>query len=722
MPRRRPGAFMTFSRQILVGLALGILTGLFFGEEASALKWAADGFVKLLQMMVLPYITVSIIASLGSLQRSELRTLGVRAAAVIGGLWLLALAFAFLIPLTFPSVQNASFFSSSLVEPRPAFNFIDLYIPSNPFNSLANNVVPAVVLFSLILGVAVVGVARRESLLDVLFVARDAISAATRFVTRLTPYGLFAIAANAAGTLGLEQLGRLQIYLVAYAAIALLVSLWVLPGLVAALTPLRVRDVLGESRDSLITAFIAGDLFIVLPGLMQASQTLLRRLNLGDDDPGRLTEVIVPASFNFPHTGKLLSLSFILFAGWFADAPVPFSDYPQLALTGLVTFFGSLNAAVPFLLDLFRIPTDTFQLFLATGVVNARVGSLVAAVHTLVVALLVSCAVTGHLRRRRGSLLSYALITAVLAVVVIGGTRVLFANATQEYSKDKVLASMYLLQQPVEATVARVPSPPADVDSGRSPLDDITTRNVLRVCYLPAAMPFAFFNERGDLVGFDIELAHRLARELGVSLAFVPADRTRLPGLLADGYCDLAMSGVVVTTVRAGEMLFSESYLDETLALMVPDHRRDQFASWDAIRDLGAIMILAPDLPYYIDKLRELAPRAVIKIHSLDEPMLPITDTKVDAVWLPAERGSAWTLMFPQYSVVVPGPNPIRVPLGFPIGKRDERLASFINTWITLKRKDGTLDAAYKRWILGQDVSSRQPRWSIVRNVLHWVE
>ena len=33
----------------------------------------------------------------------------------------------------------------------------------------------------------------------------------------------------------------------------------------------------------------------------------------------------MPASFNFPHTGKLLSLSFVLFAGWFADAPVPLS-------------------------------------------------------------------------------------------------------------------------------------------------------------------------------------------------------------------------------------------------------------------------------------------------------------------------------------------------------------------------------------------------------------
>jgi hypothetical protein len=45
---------MTSSRQILVALALGVLTGLFFGERTAALEWAADGFVKLLQMMVLP--------------------------------------------------------------------------------------------------------------------------------------------------------------------------------------------------------------------------------------------------------------------------------------------------------------------------------------------------------------------------------------------------------------------------------------------------------------------------------------------------------------------------------------------------------------------------------------------------------------------------------------------------------------------------------------------
>lgn len=714
---------MTLSRQIVAGLALGIATGLFFGEKVAALKWAADGFVKLLQMMVLPYITVSIIASLGSLRRTELRTLGLRAAAVIGVLWLLALSLALLVPLTFPEAQSASFFSTSLIAPRPTFDLIDLYIPANPFNSLANNIVPAVVLFSIILGVAMVGVARREMLLDVLYVARDAISAATRFVTRLTPFGLFAITANAAGTLSLEELGRLQIYLVVYVALTLLVSLWVLPGLVAALTPIRARDVLSQARDSLITAFIAGDLFIVLPGLMQACRTLLGRLQPEDTESSRLTEVIVPASFNFPHSGKLLSLSFILFAGWFADAPVPLSDYPRLALTGLVTSFGSLNAAVPFLLDMFRIPTDTFQLFLATSVVNARVGSLVAAVHTVVVALLVSCAVTGHLRWQRRRLLSYAGITALLVVAAIGGSRVLFASTlAPEYTKDKVLSSMYLLQQPVETTVALTRSPPADTSDAPSPLEDIKRRQVMRVCYLPAAMPFAFFNQRGELVGYDIDLANRLAREIGVRLAFVPAARADLPVELASGYCDLAMSGVLVTTRRAREMLFSESYLDETMALIVRDHRRDEFTSWDAIRELGPITILAPDVPYYIDKLRELAPNAVLQIESQDDLKLPLDDARVDALLLPAERGSAWTLMFPQYSVVVPGPDPIRVPLGYPIGKRDERFASFVNTWIGLKRKDGTLDAVYRYWVLGQNAAPRQPRWSIIRNVLHWTE
>jgi len=39
-----------------------------------------------------------------------------------------------------------------------------------------------------------------------------------------------------------------------------------------------------------------------------------------------------------------------------------------------------------------------------------------------------------------------------------------------------------------------------------------------------------------------------------------------------------------------------------------------------------------------------------------------------------------------------------------------------------LKRRDGTIDALHQHWILGRDAVGRRPRWSVIRDVLHWVE
>jgi Na+/H+-dicarboxylate symporter len=120
---------MSSSSKILVGLVSGVATGLFLGEHAGLFKFAADGFVKLLQMTVLPYITLSIVTSVGTLSFNQVKTLGLRAGAVLLGLWCLALIFTFLIPVAFPSLETASFFSSNLVEPHRPFNFVDLFIP-----------------------------------------------------------------------------------------------------------------------------------------------------------------------------------------------------------------------------------------------------------------------------------------------------------------------------------------------------------------------------------------------------------------------------------------------------------------------------------------------------------------------------------------------------------------------------------------------------------------
>jgi ABC-type amino acid transport substrate-binding protein len=483
-----------------------------------------------------------------------------------------------------------------------------------------------------------------------------------------------------------------------------------------------MRDMFSLTRDALLTAFVAGDLFIVLPVLIGSSRTLIERYGLGAGQESSLPDVIVPASFNFPHAGKLLSLSFVLFAGWFADAAVPLTEYPRLALTGLVTFFGSLNVAVPFLLDQFQIPADTFQLFLASGVINSRFGTLVAAVHTLAVALLGTCAMTGALRWDRRRVLRYAAVTLALTAATIGGTRILFSRIIEQaYTKDEVLLGMHLLRQPAAAVVHREPRPAPPMVEGAL-LDAIRARRLLRVGYLSNSLPFAFFNSRGDLVGFDVELAYRLAAELGVGLEFVPILRPALADQLAAGACDIVMSGVVVTPLPASRTLFSTAYLDETLGLFVEDDRRDRFADWTRIRAAGALTIAVPDVPYYVDKIRELVPAATIRKFDDLVALLGAGTSDVDAIALPAERGSAWTLIYPRYTVVVPEPSRIRLPLAYPMARNDQAFASFLNTWIQLKQKDGTIDALYEYWILGRNVVPAKRRWSVVSDVLHWVD
>src|SRR4030095_922309 len=121
---------MSRSHQILAGLALGIATGLFLGERAAWLQPVADGYVKLLQMTVLPVITVSIISGLGRLTYAQARLLAPRPGGVMVLLWLVALVVAFLFPLMLRPMATASFFSTTLVAAPRRLDLVELYIPA----------------------------------------------------------------------------------------------------------------------------------------------------------------------------------------------------------------------------------------------------------------------------------------------------------------------------------------------------------------------------------------------------------------------------------------------------------------------------------------------------------------------------------------------------------------------------------------------------------------
>ena len=42
--------------------------------------------------------------------------------------------------------------------------------------------------------------------------------------------------------------------------------------------------------------------------------------------------------------------------------------------------------------------------------------------------------------------------------------------------------------------------------------------------------------------------------------------------------------------------------------------------------------------------------------------------------------------------------------------------------FIEMTKRDGTIDRLYDHWILGEGAQPTDPRWSVIRDVLHWVE
>jgi Na+/H+-dicarboxylate symporter/ABC-type amino acid transport substrate-binding protein len=587
--------------------------------------------------------------------------------------------------------------------------------------------VPAVVVFAILAGVALMGMERKQAVLGPIAVFNDAMGRVGALVTKTTPYGIFAIAAHTAGTMRLEEFERLQGFLLVYAGLACLLTFWLLPGLVAATTHVPHGRLLAGAQDALVTAFVTSNLFVVLPQLVEHARALLagasERDATGaepDATDAELVDVLVPTSFNFPHTAKVLSISFVPFVAWFAGLPLGFAEYPALAVVGLLSVFGSINGAIPFLLDLTRLPADLFQLFVVAGVFNSRFGSLAAAMHTLVIAVLGTCLVTGRVRVERGRLVRYAALSLALVAGFLAGARLLLARALPEPATRAEMLAAIRPRGPLPAatTLAEPPPAPAPAPARGARLDWVRDSGRLRVGFDPDSIPWAFLNGAGEPVGFDAEQAHQLALALGVRLEHVALPRDRFAAALAAGQLDVVMSGVPVSA-RATELAaFTRPYAEEEIAFLVPDHRREEFSDVERLRARPARIALV-GRPEWLEALARALPRAeVVPLRSPAE--FVEGRVQADALLTSWERACAWSLLHPELSPALPQPRAGRLALAYAVPRGEPDLLNALESFIDVQRSAGRLDAARTHWIVGEATRVHGPRWSIARDLLGW--
>ena len=213
---------------------------------------------------------------------------------------------------------------------------------------------------------------------------------------------------------------------------------------------------------------------------------------------------------------------------------------------------------------------------------------------------------------------------------------------------------------------------------------------------------------------------HRLAARLDVRLEFVPYTFDSVIDQLDSGEIDVAMSGLVIKPERLLALGFSRPYQRATVAIVVRDHRRDEFDAHaldgipDSVRKLGTDELDAAK------QARLRHPEVEFEVVDSIEAFFEGERQDLDGLILPAEEGAVWNVLYPDHSVVIPTPQ-IHRPVGLAVRKNDGEWVRLLDRFLDFEEMDGTLQQLRKYWVEGEGTKDQEPRWCVLRDVLHWV-
>ncbi len=250
---------LKFSNRVYLGLFAGVIFGallqLIFGLEnevvTQSLEWikiVGNGYVSLLQMLIMPLVFVSIVSAFTRMKESsKIRKISFTVLATLLGTTAIAALIGILTVLVF-NLDGASFTEGAAETARIAdladrqSQIQDLtipqqilsFIPTNVFSDLAGTRATStigVVVFSAFVGVAYLGVKRKSpkegqffaDLIDSLY---KIVMRIVTLVLRLTPYGVFALMTNVLATSDFKAILNLGTFVVA-SYVALIVVLLV---------------------------------------------------------------------------------------------------------------------------------------------------------------------------------------------------------------------------------------------------------------------------------------------------------------------------------------------------------------------------------------------------------------------------------------------------------------------------------------------------------------
>ncbi len=265
-------------KRIVGAMVLGVIAGSLWGPGVESIVWIGDVFIRLIRMLIVPVVFFTVVSGVVSAGNpAKLGSLGAKALLLFVATTLAASAIGVAMAIVMQPGVGADLsgaIPSATQEAMPIAERLISIIPSNPLAALAEGNILAIIFFAVLFGVGLVmtGEAARP-MSDFMEVGVKVFLRMTRWVLEVAPFGVFALIAWVAGTLGVSALlnvigvagalviGCLMHMLVVYGA-------WLMRG-VRGLSPLQFFR---GTRDALLVAFSTSSSSATLPATMSVAE------------------------------------------------------------------------------------------------------------------------------------------------------------------------------------------------------------------------------------------------------------------------------------------------------------------------------------------------------------------------------------------------------------------------------------------------------------------
>ena len=333
-------------QRVLTALILGVLTGYAWGPDAESIKWIGDFFIKSIKMLVVPLIFFSLVAGVAAI--GDLRKLG-----AVGGramllfvvtgqiaVWLgLGLGTAAVNLGLFPSKEELGTPNVPSPEPNPttAVDMILSIVPESPVQVMADVAVLPLIVFSLLIGIGILMAREEGEPVQKIFDSGSVImQKVTMIVMELTPFGVFALMAWVAGTLGVEALKALSWLVVLNYTGCLLIILLMYSSMIKFLAKLPVVDFFRGIVDAIAVSYSTASSNATLPVTLRCAER-----NLGIPNSIAAFVISLGATINMNGTAMYLGLATLFGASIFGVD----LTWGQYFLISILATLGAVGAA-----------------------------------------------------------------------------------------------------------------------------------------------------------------------------------------------------------------------------------------------------------------------------------------------------------------------------------------------------------------------------------------